>query len=75
MRKPKMNPADAVGESLLTTVQLADYLHSTPRTLEDWRLNGVGPRYIKLGQLVRYRLADVDAWLAANTVETTGAGR
>jgi len=36
-------------------------------TLQSWRYTGRGPRFIKLGRMVRYRNADVDAYLAANT--------
>lgn len=32
-------------------------------TLADWRCKGTGPAYIKVGRLVRYRLADLDAWM------------
>jgi predicted DNA-binding transcriptional regulator AlpA len=30
-----------------------------------------GPRFLKLGKLVRYRRSDVEAYLAAGAVETT----
>jgi predicted DNA-binding transcriptional regulator AlpA len=29
-----------------------------------------GPRYLKVGKLVRYRKADIEAYLAAHAVET-----
>jgi predicted DNA-binding transcriptional regulator AlpA len=32
-----------------------------------------GPRFLKVGKLVRYRRSDIEAYLAAHTVETTGA--
>jgi hypothetical protein len=44
----------------LTTEELADRLRLSPRTIEDWRLDGKGPRY--LPDPVRYRLSDVEAW-------------
>jgi len=31
-----------------------------------------GPRFLKLGKLVRYRRTDLEAYLAAGTVETSG---
>jgi len=38
-------------------------------TLAQWRSQLRGPPYIKLeGRLVRYRLADLEAWLARQTV-------
>jgi predicted DNA-binding transcriptional regulator AlpA len=37
-------------------------------TLQQWRYLGRGPAYIKLGQHVRYRRSDVDAWLESQRV-------
>ncbi len=36
----------------------------SPRTLEQWRWRGIGPRYLKLGGRVIYRLADIEAFEA-----------
>lgn len=53
---------------LLTTVEAADYLRLSPRTLEDMRVTGNGPRYFKLGpgkrSKVVYRREELEAWLA-----------
>ena len=38
----------------------------SPRTLEQWRWQGRGPRFLKLGGRVLYRLADVEAYEAEN---------
>ena len=35
------------------------------RTLEQWRWQGKGPRYLKIGARVVYRLADIEAYEAA----------
>jgi hypothetical protein len=35
--------------------------------MQSWRYAGRGPRFIKLGRMVRYRVADVDELLRANT--------
>jgi predicted DNA-binding transcriptional regulator AlpA len=32
-----------------------------------------GPRFLKLGKMVRYRRGDIEEYLAANTVETKPA--
>ena len=37
------------------------------KTLQSWRYAGQGPRFIKIGRLVRYRVGDVDAYLRAQT--------
>lgn len=41
----------------------------TGQTLKRWRAKGIGPAYVRLdnGQ-VRYRICDLDAYLAANVV-------
>jgi predicted DNA-binding transcriptional regulator AlpA len=44
------------------------------RTLQSWRLRGRGPRYIKVQRSVRYRLSDIEEWLAAQTVTPTTKG-
>lgn len=57
--------------NLLTNDQTACALSIKPNTLENWRLRGKGPRYIKVGRSVRYAEADVIAWLEAQTYSST----
>ena len=55
------------GERLMTPAELAGYLGGeiTEGTLQHWRNKGGGPPFIKLSHhFVRYRLSEVDAWLA-----------
>ena len=56
---------------LIDTVQLAEYLGNEVNTCEGWRLKGIGPRYIKVGRLVRYRIENVDLWLESQTRNST----
>lgn len=49
---------------LLTIDELADFLQVPKATLYRWRYHGEGPPGLRLGRHVRYRQADVDAWLA-----------
>lgn len=61
---------------LLTTEQARIYLGGEDEplkinTMEGWRVQGVGPRFIKLGRLVRYRVEDLDAYLEAQTRQST----
>lgn len=48
---------------LLTLADLADYLQVPRKTLYVWRHKGSGPRGVKVGKHIRYRMADVEAWL------------
>lgn len=41
------------------------------RTMQRWRLEGMGPIYVKLGRLVRYRQSDLDSYLDSNTCSST----
>lgn len=57
-------------DSLLTPKQVAHRLAVPVGTLTNWRYHGVGPKYLKLnGTLVRYRAADVEEWIDAQTRE------
>jgi len=53
--------------NLIDEPALANRLGVSRSTLQSWRYSGRGPRFIKLGRMVRYRVADVDAYLNANT--------
>ncbi|MGO9154110.1 helix-turn-helix domain-containing protein [Mycobacterium sp.] len=46
----------------------APMLDVEPDTLKRWRMTGKGPRYSRIGNRVRYRIADLEAWLAEHTV-------
>lgn len=48
----------------LTTDQAASYLGNSPATLASWRVRkSDGPRFIRLGRSIRYRVADLDEWM------------
>jgi hypothetical protein len=63
-----------VDQELLTQAALAKLWKVSPRTLERWRWVGRGPQYIKVGGQVRYRLADIYAYEAAQ-LRTTGVAK
>jgi hypothetical protein len=49
--------------SVLDTRAAADFLGVSPRTLEGFRVRGGGPRFVKVGGAVRYRLASLEEFL------------
>jgi hypothetical protein len=55
-------------EPLLMEVQAAKLLNLSPRTLQNWRITGSGPSYIRVGRAIRYRRRDLILWIDANTV-------
>jgi len=60
---------------ILDTAEAARYLGISCPTLERFRLKGDGPKFAKLtpGKRgpVRYRRADLDAWVASKLVSST----
>lgn len=50
-------------ERLLTVAELSDYLGIPVATLYDWRVDGVGPRAVKLGRCLRYPESCIRAWI------------
>jgi excisionase family DNA binding protein len=51
-------------DELLTPKEAAEILGVRPQTLATWRMTGrYGLRHLKVGRLVRYRRADLEAWL------------
>lgn len=58
-----LNPADLLDER-----EVAKALRIALNTLRNWRWRGGGPRFVKLGKrAVRYRRADVDAFIEAGS--------
>jgi predicted DNA-binding transcriptional regulator AlpA len=59
-------------ESLVVDTQgAATRIGLSVATLEKKRVYGDGPPFLKLGRAVRYRIADLDAWVAARVVSST----
>ena len=54
-----------------TPEETAKVLRTSPRTLERRRLDGTGPKFVKLGGRVLYRPEDVSAWADARTFAST----
>jgi hypothetical protein len=57
--------------TLLTQREAASVLRLSERTLERWRVAGIGPRFIRLNHSIRYRQQDLDAHVAARVVAST----
>ena len=57
---------------LMTRGEAAAYLGVQPQTLASWAVTGrYGLPLVKVGRSVRYRVADLEAWLSARTVGAT----
>jgi excisionase family DNA binding protein len=67
-----------MAERHLTVSELADRLGVPARTIYTWNSAGGGPRFLKIGRHVRYRLSDVIKWEGEHAVDRSrdfaGAG-
>lgn len=59
-----MSTAPSIPPALITINELSEYVNIPVSTLYSWRSRGLGPRAVKLGGQLRWRLTDVDAWIA-----------
>lgn len=55
----------------ITQQQLAERWHLSPRTLEQWRWLGKGPRFLRIGAHVLCDESDVDAYEADYLCQNT----
>jgi predicted DNA-binding transcriptional regulator AlpA len=61
-----------MADACIRTRDLAAYLALAESTVTKMRLTGDGPPFVKVGpRAVAYRMADVDAWLAARVRRST----
>lgn len=52
---------------LLTTEEVAERFRVHPSTVRRWRLDDVGPRYIRIGNIYRYPEDSLEVWMRART--------
>ena len=53
---------------MMTANELAEILHVSPRTLQQWRYRQQGPGYVKVShRTVLYDREEVERWLATRT--------
>ncbi|WP_333769815.1 helix-turn-helix transcriptional regulator [Streptomyces sp. IBSBF 2435] len=54
---------------LATPAELSAYLGVPVATLYQWRHQGLGPKVHKVGRHLRYRWAEVEAWVDQQAVD------
>jgi hypothetical protein len=59
---------ESVPPARMDTDEAARFLGLRRQTLVNWRCAGKGPAFIRMGKLVRYDRAVLEAFLAAQTV-------
>jgi len=61
------------GSPFLAPDQAAFYLGVSPRTLQEYRSAGTGPRFRRHSRHIRYHVDDLDAWSRSVGEAGTGA--
>ena len=56
------------GDGLLTVPETAEYIRKSKSWLDQGRVYGFGPSFIKLRGSIFYSRSDLDAYIAANRV-------
>jgi phage terminase Nu1 subunit (DNA packaging protein) len=56
---------------LINEAHAGAILNVSPRTLQNWRVRGCGPKFRKLGRSVRYRLEDLETFVNENVHQST----
>lgn len=61
-------------DRLIDEKEAASYLRYSVRALQNWRVRGVGPMFVKVsGRSVRYTRSDLQKWIAEKRVANTSA--
>lgn len=71
MRDATTQDPRAVPGALLDTAQAARFLGLGERTLQNWRVRGEGPAFLRTGRAVRYAPEDLARWLDARRFRST----
>ena len=69
--KTQFHPISGL-EPLLSIEDLAEYLGVPVTTIYDWRVDGKGPRGVRVGRHVKFTRSDVLAWIDAQRESRPG---
>lgn len=56
---------------VMTERQASQYMQISEKTLTKWRIQGIGPRFVKIGGLIRYRKLAIDDFLKSKEFNST----
>ena len=66
------SPPNYHPDQLMTEKEAAGILCYSQRALQNWRVRGGGPEYVKVnGNSVRYQMRDLTAWIDARKQKHT----
>lgn len=58
-------------DKYIDTETLADWIGEPTERLKKWRLDGLGPKFVKKPKHIAYRVGDVRDWMNSRTVQST----
>ena len=50
-------------DTLFSPAELSEFLQIPEETLSKWRYRRTGPKFMRMGKHVRYRMSDVRTWM------------
>ena len=57
---------------LINEHEAADYIGHSVRSLQNWRVRGGGPKFVKISRRsIRYRFSDLNEWIESKLVSST----
>ena len=62
---------EADRRTMIAPPELAEFLGVPPHTLDQWRSQGYGPAWHRVGRHIRYAWRDIEAWLSQQRRTTT----
>jgi len=57
----------------LKTEEAAEHMGFKRKTLDNWRSEGRGPRYSRVGRSIRYHILDLEKFMTESQVRTSDA--
>ena len=58
---------------VVSAVTVGTMIGVSPKTLANWRCQGKGPPFLKIGRLIRYRKSAILEWLSIHELSSTSA--
>jgi hypothetical protein len=71
-QQPEKFAPDFLGSGLLTPEDVATLLQVTVNTLQNWRYNGRGPIFSRVGGIIRYTREDINTFVTSSRQSITG---
>ena len=71
MTEQQLGSGALTPECIVNTESAAHFLNLSAVTLSKWRVTGGGPRFLKFGRSIKYRVADLQEWMLEQQCAST----